>query len=64
MTKDEKSMVRRIYDAIRSGETVLGFDEKRGVGIISLVDHRREATKLMPAAEIRFPLVSPIAIPE
>ena len=64
MRKGERDLIKRLYTAITTGKTVLGFDEKRGVGIISVVDERRDDTTLMPAAEIQGPFVMPGAIPE
>lgn len=59
MEVSKRKGIRDLYDAIKNGKTVLGFDEEREVGVISIVDYRKDATKLLPAAEIVFSLVSP-----
>lgn len=64
MQQAERDQLKKLYREIKDGETVLAIDEKRGVGIIALVDPRKDDTNLMPVAEIRFPLVMPVAVDE
>jgi hypothetical protein len=52
----EKRYMRALYEAIKNSETALGFDEKRGVGVIALLDERGE-TQLVPVAEIQSPVL-------
>jgi hypothetical protein len=64
LTDRAKADIRMIYEALQKGETILGFDESREVGIISLVEIRGGKTHLMPVAEIKVPLVMPQAVNE
>ena len=64
MDDNTKSKIREIYAAILEKDTVLGFDEDREVGVVSIVEMRGGRTHLMPVAEIKFPLVMPNAIEE
>jgi hypothetical protein len=64
MDKAKRKVIADLYDAIKNGRTVLGFDEEKEVGVISIVDYRQEDTKLLPAAEIAFPLVMPDVVVE
>ena len=64
MSDQAKAQMRELYEAMLSRPTVLGFDEERKVGVISLVETRGGRTHLMPVAEIKHPLVLPKAISE
>lgn len=59
MDATKRKVIEDLYEAIKSGKTALGFDEKREVGVIMLLDYRKDDTTLLPAAEIIFPLVRP-----
>jgi hypothetical protein len=61
MDTRHKDLIRRLYSEMQAGETVLGMDEDRSVGVISIVEVRRGQTYLMPVAEIRIPLVAHVA---
>jgi len=64
MDDHTKSKIRDLYTAILEKDTVLGFDEEREIGVVSIVETRGGKTHLMPVAEIKFPLVMPTAIEE
>jgi len=57
MDRKTKSCIRAIYDSIKNGPTVLGFDEERGVGVVVLLDQRTEEFDPVRAAEIPLPVL-------
>ena len=53
MTPVEKRVIEEVYRTIKEQDTVLGFDEKRGVGVIAICDERQEdQLRMVPVAEI------------
>lgn len=64
MTPEKRALIRDLYEHIKSGKTTLGFNDEKGVGVISIVDYRSKSTQLMPVAEISGDLILPEAVTE
>lgn len=60
MDQAQKKCIREMYRALLTEPTALGFDEERCVGVVSLLDHRKEETTLVPVAEISIPILQEV----